>query len=113
MASSPPKGKKVSRMIDQARESFRLLEALEKETLAKARTFVRNPIRLTQRSHTHDRIAATLRSLGVVSRVEHERLARNVAALESELRALKADALDGGKSSAPEITPELGSFPNT
>jgi hypothetical protein len=96
------------------------LETLEKETLAKARTFVRNPIRLSRRSLTQDRLAASLRSLGVAGRGEIERLERRISTLEKELRELYsalAEAVSTGKPSALKSIarprPETDSFPNT
>lgn len=80
---------KVSRVLTQARESIKLLEVLEKETLAKARTFVRNPIRVSRQSLANDTIAASLRSLGVANRSDFDKLERKVASLENELQALR------------------------
>ena len=110
---------KVSRVLTQARESIKLLEVLEKETLAKARTFVRNPIRVSRQSLTNDTITASLRSLGVASRGELEKLERKVTTLEKELDALRA-ALEENDSTkramlkaSARTSLETDSFPNT
>jgi hypothetical protein len=110
---------KVSRVLTQARESIKLLEVLEKETLAKARTFVRNPIRVSRRSLTNDTIAASLRSLGVASRSELEKLERKVATLESELHALHSVLAENDSTkramlkTSARASLATDSFPNT
>lgn len=109
---------KVSRVFTQARESLKLLETLEKETLAKARTFVRNPIHVSRKKLTNDKIAASLKSLGVATRAEVEQLERKVEALQNELAAIQAALAQNGNTkranktaSRPAPSPE--SFPNT
>jgi polyhydroxyalkanoate synthesis regulator phasin len=110
---------KVSRVLTQARESLKLLETLEKETIAKARTFVRNPIKLNRKQLTNDKIASSLKSLGVASRTEVEQLARKVETLENELATIHAAlaAQSGGakraSKSAPRPAPSAEAFPNT
>jgi hypothetical protein len=108
-----PVSRQMSRMLTQARESLRLLETLEKETLAKARTFVRNPLRVSRPSLSaslrNDKIAASLRSLGVASRAEVEKLERRIAQLESVLRELRPIAASQ-KVPPPENAPDA--FPN-
>jgi polyhydroxyalkanoate synthesis regulator phasin len=116
---------KVSRVLNQARESLKLLETLEKETLTKARNFVRNPIKLNRKPKSEqkieqkqDKIAATLKSLGVVTRSELDQLVRKVDSLQSELAEIHALlAQNGGikraAKPAPRSVPSAEAFPNT
>lgn len=109
---------KVSRVLSQARESLKLLETLEKETLAKARTFVRNPIPVSRKRLTNDKIIASLKSLGMATRTEVEQLERKVEALENELAALQAALAQNGNlkrasKTPPRPAPSAEAFPNT
>ncbi len=65
------KKSKVSRVWSQARESLRLLETLEKETLARARTFVRNPLPRNRRRTTNDKILASVRDRACEAKARH------------------------------------------
>lgn len=111
---------KVSRVLNQARESLKLLETLEKETLAKARNFVRNPIKLNRKpkEQKQDKIAATLKSLGVVSRSELERLEHKVDTLQTELAEIHAmlaqnTGIKRAAKPAARLAPTSEAFPNT
>jgi polyhydroxyalkanoate synthesis regulator phasin len=81
---------KVSQVLHQARESLKILETLEKETLAKARTFVRNPLAMDRKRLTNEKILASLKSLGVASQSEVDELQAKVEHLENELSSLHA-----------------------
>lgn len=95
---------KVSRVLNQARESLKLLETLEKETLAKAKTFVRKPISASSRGIANEKIAASLRALGVVTRTEFERLERKIDGYLTDLTDLKAAILGRkGQGAAAEV----------
>jgi branched-subunit amino acid aminotransferase/4-amino-4-deoxychorismate lyase len=107
---------KVSRVLTQARESLKLLETLEKETLAKARTFVRNPIKVDRNT---ERLAASLKSLGFATRAEVERLEGRIEELQAEVTGLR-EAMASSQSSkkgANKATatrpPSAEAFPNT
>jgi polyhydroxyalkanoate synthesis regulator phasin len=69
---------KVSQVLNQAKDSLKLLETLEKEALAKARSFVKLP-------NPDDRILAGLRKLGVATQAEVEELKVRVEELEARL----------------------------
>jgi hypothetical protein len=108
---------KVSQVLTQARESLKLLETLEKETLAKARTFVRNPLQNNGKRLTNEKILASLRSLGVATRGEVEALERKVEELQAEIIALNTALAQSGNKrtkSAPRASaPSAEAFPNT
>ena len=108
---------KVSRVLNQARESLKLLETLEKETLAKARNFVRNPIKLNRNKQTpNDKLAANLKTMGVATRAEVEALEHKVEALGNEIAAIHATLALSGKRPAktsPRPAPSPEAFPNT
>lgn len=81
--------KNVSRVFSQARESLKLLETLEKETIAKARSFVKFPkgvVRTKKVSRTtNDKILIGLKKIGVASRDEVESLRLRIEKLEAAL----------------------------
>ncbi len=74
---------KVGRAIAQAKESLKLLEVLEKEAVAKARSFVRLPV--DRKKLTSERVLASLKKLGVATRDELTALQSRVEKLEAEL----------------------------
>ena len=109
---------KVSRVLSQARESLKLLETLEKETLAKAKTFVRNPMRLSGKRLTNDKITATLKSLGVATRGEILELEQKIEEMRNELDEIhkslaQTGALKRASKPASRPAPSAESFPNT
>ncbi len=112
---SPKHKSRVSLVINQARESLKLLETLEKETLAKARTFVRNPIPANRKRLTNEKILSSLRSLGVATRSEVQVLDQRLQNIEAELATLNTMLAQTGakrpKTTRPQATPEA--FPNT
>ena len=61
--------KRVNKVINQAKEqakqSLKILETLEKETLAKAKEFVKIPIPSDPKKMTNDEILASLRKIGL------------------------------------------------
>jgi len=78
---------KVSQVINQARESLKLLETLEKETLAKARSYVKLPNTDERIRATNDKILSSLRKLGVATQTEVDELKARVEDLEAQLAA--------------------------
>jgi hypothetical protein len=110
---------KVSQVWNQARESLKLLETLEKETFAKARTFVKNPLPANRKRLTNEKILASLQTLGVASRAEIKALEAKVDLLQSELTALHAlvAQTSGGakraKTAGARTQPQADAFPNT
>lgn len=85
----------VSKVFDQARKSLHVLRTLEKETLEKARTFVRIPSAAERKQLTQERILASLKKLGVATQSEVDALQVKVKHLEEEL----------GKRSEPKRRP--------
>ncbi len=77
---------KVTHAFKQAKESLKILGTLEKETLAKARSFVRIPSARERKKMTNDKILSSLKKLGVATQSELEALQSKVAALETELQ---------------------------
>ena len=119
--SRPTRIGKVSKVLNQARESLKLLETLEKETLAKAKTFVRNPLQLEQKEQ---KILAKLKSMGIATRTEVEELENRVESLTQELSAQRALLVEfmqkrgsktaGAKTQASQDqAPTAETFPNT
>ena len=75
--------KRVGKVIDQAKQSLKILEMLEKETMAKAKDFVKlsgDPKKLT-----NDKILSSLKKLGVPSQAEVDALRARVEKLEAQL----------------------------
>jgi polyhydroxyalkanoate synthesis regulator phasin len=92
---------KVSKVINQAKESLKILETLERETLAKAKSFVKIPSAADGRRLTNDKILASLRRLGVAAQSEVDALRARVEKLEGDLAA----AATPRKSKAAAATP--------
>jgi hypothetical protein len=81
---------RVTNVISQARESLRLLEAIEKDAVAKAKTFVKIPLHVDRKKLANDRngrILASLKRLGVASREEVDTLRMRVEKLEALVAA--------------------------
>jgi polyhydroxyalkanoate synthesis regulator phasin len=87
----------ISQVINQAKESLKLLETLEKETLAKARSFVKLPNSEERLRATNDKILQGLRKLGVATQAEVDELRARVESLEAQL--------GGGESTKRTPTP--------
>jgi polyhydroxyalkanoate synthesis regulator phasin len=109
---------KVSRVFNQARESLKLLETLEKETLAKARTFVRNPIQVGRKKKAkNEKFVVSLKSLGLITRSDLEKLDRKIEALQSEIATLREELTQSGKIKLAKTNsrpaPSAEAFPNT
>ena len=98
---------KVSQVIQQAKASLKLLETLEKQTIQRARTFVKNPLPRHRKRLTNEKILASLRSLGIASRQEVRELAERIEKLEALLAAATVSAPK--KARAPKATDV---FPN-
>ena len=85
--------KRVNKVIDQARQSLKILESLEKETFARAREFVRIPLSGDPKKLTNDKILASLKKLGVAPQAEVDALRLRVEKLEA-LIALQNESSD-------------------
>src|SRR4051812_38587865 len=102
--------KKVSQVFNQAKtqakESLKLFEMIEKETLAKAKNLVKIPNQAERRKLTNEKIVASLRKMGLATQTEVDELRARVEDLESRLGAPKApsmiQAADGGSETFPK-----------
>jgi polyhydroxyalkanoate synthesis regulator phasin len=92
--------KRVNKVIDQAKQSLKILEALEKETLAKAKSFVKIPIYGDPKKMTNDKILASLKKLGLATQAEVDSLRLRVEKLEAQLALHSEESPDG--SSFPQ-----------
>lgn len=88
---------KMTQVFNQAKESLKLLETFEKETLAKAKTFVKIPIPGNPKTLTNETILASLKKIGVCTQHEMDSLRLRVEKLEGELASLKSDDSQGQK----------------
>jgi polyhydroxyalkanoate synthesis regulator phasin len=82
--------KRVGKVIKQAKQSLKILETLEKETFAKAKTFASMIPSASSGSDaakkmTNDKILSSLRKLGVPTQAEVDALRARVEKLEAEL----------------------------
>ena len=75
----------VSKVLSQAKESLKVLEALEKETIAQIKN-VKNNIKLPsaeeRKKLTNDKIVSSLKKLGIATQSEVEELKARIATLE-------------------------------
>jgi hypothetical protein len=76
----------VSQVFNQAKESLRILQTLEKETLAKAKSFVRIPSATERNRLRNERILLNLKELGVATQKELKELQKKVHQLELSLQ---------------------------
>ena len=107
---------KVSRVLNQARESLKVLETLEKETFARAKTFVKNPLPRGRKSLTNDKILASLKSMGVATRAELVILDEKMERMEAEIATLNTLLTQAGVKRPklpPKSQPSGEAFPNT
>ncbi|MCM2324162.1 MAG: hypothetical protein NDJ90_12955 [Oligoflexia bacterium] len=81
---------KVGEVISQAKASLKILEMLEKETLAKAKGFVKNPANAKQL--TNEKFLGGLKKIGVASERDIQALRARVEQLEADVAQLKARA---------------------
>lgn len=80
---------KVAEVFNQAKESFKVLETLEKETFAKAKSFIKMPNAKERKRLTNDRILHSLKKLGVATHSEIAALEKKIQSLEMELSSQK------------------------
>lgn len=91
---------RVTRVLNQARESLKLLGTLEKETLAKARSFVRIPSAAERKRMRNERILSGLQRVGVATQNELANLEKKVHRLETALGNKKSTSSTGKGSKA-------------
>jgi hypothetical protein len=70
----------VLKILNQAKDSLKVLQTLEKETMAKARTFVPE-----QRRLTNEKILTGLKRMGVATQDEVQALSSKIKSLESAM----------------------------
>ncbi len=85
---------RVAQVLHQAKESLKILETLEKETLARARNFVKFPSASDRQKMTNAKILASLKKLGVATQGDLEGLQARVHQLEAELHHLRFSKLN-------------------
>lgn len=91
---------RVNQVFSQARESLKVLETIEKETLEKAKRFVRIPEAEVRKRLSNDKILTSLKKIGVATRSEVNNLESRLEALESQLRELSAAPATKASSSS-------------
>jgi hypothetical protein len=79
--------RKVSNAIQQAKESLKILETLERESFAKIRSLFKIPTPEERKRITNERILASLRRIGVATQSDLDRLNAKVERLEFALEA--------------------------
>jgi polyhydroxyalkanoate synthesis regulator phasin len=88
---------KMTQVFNQAKESLKLFETFEKETLAKAKTFVKIPISGNPKTITNDKILTSLKKIGVCTQSELESLRLRIEKLEGEIASMKSEERVGQK----------------
>jgi polyhydroxyalkanoate synthesis regulator phasin len=91
-------------------ESLKLLEALERGTLEKAKSFIKLPISASERKRmTNEKILTSLKKLGVATQDEVGELKRRIEELESALaakssssRAVRAESAQATEGAIPQ-----------
>lgn len=82
---------KMTEVFNQAKASLKVLENFEKETLAKAKTFVKIPVsRNSKTLTTNEKILASLKKVGVSTQDDLASLRLRIEKLEGELASLKS-----------------------
>ncbi|MBL7715681.1 MAG: hypothetical protein JNL01_09455 [Bdellovibrionales bacterium] len=92
----------VNKVINQAKESLKVLEALEKETLAKAKVLVnvKLPNREETKKLTNAVIIENLKKLGVATQSEVETLKSKISALEEQIAQISSSKSKSTSSQA-------------
>jgi len=80
---------KFSQLVQQAKDSLKVLEMLEKEAVAKAREFVKIPNGADRMKMTNDKILSSLKKLGLATREEVQTLEAKIEKLEHDLTLAK------------------------
>ena len=78
---------KIDRVIAQAKESAQVLDALQKEGVARAKSLLHSPSRNMAHKIANEKVVASLKKLGLATRSEVRDLEKRVEELASELRA--------------------------
>lgn len=88
----------IEKLFGQAKESVKVLELLQREGMAKARSMMPSPEETLKM--TNEKIVSTLRKMGFATRDDVRQLERKVDELASELRGqlLKLQKKTGSKT---------------
>lgn len=78
---------KITQILNQARESLRILRNLENETLLKAKKLVKIPKSTERKKLKNDRILSSLKKVGVATRADLLELYEKVQMLEDSLQS--------------------------
>jgi hypothetical protein len=81
---------KVTHALNQAKDSLKMLETLEREALAKARSYVKLPTAEEGRKLTNAKISAGLKKLGVVTKGELKTLEQRIEKLRDFVQVTNA-----------------------
>ncbi len=84
----------ISKILKQAKDSLKLLEMLEQETVAKAQKFVKNAIPKDRAKLADEKILAGLRKLGVATQGEIKALKERLDKIEEKLAEKDAQPKD-------------------
>jgi hypothetical protein len=93
----------IEQVISQARDSMKVLGTLERQTLAKAKSFVKIPSAKERRRLTNDRILSGLKRLGVATQAEVDTLNGKVRALEASIRHESVSKSSSSKASKSAV----------
>jgi hypothetical protein len=106
--STSKPGRRMSYVIDHAKESLKLFELLEKETLAKAKILVKLPSAKAREGKriTNEKIRQSLRKLGVVPLSEFNELRNRVQKLEETLATSRNQQVEDPDRNRSEALPQ-------
>lgn len=91
---------RVDRLIAQAKDSMKVLDALQKEGVARARALLHVPSKDLAQKLTNEKVVASLRKIGLASRSEVRELEKKVEELAAELRTQISQVQKAAKKSA-------------
>lgn len=77
---------RIDRIIKQAKDSVRVLDALQKEGVARARALLHVPSKDLAQKLTNEKVVSSLKKIGLATRSEVRELEKKVEELASELR---------------------------
>lgn len=84
-----PAKQKVTQVLNQAKESFKILEGLDKSSLSKALHFVGIPSSAERKRMTNEKILSHLKKLGLATQSELTELQIKVEALQTVAKQAK------------------------
>lgn len=81
----------VTKVLSQAKESLKVLEALEKEALAQIKNF-KIPSAAERKRLTNETILASLKKIGVATQTEVDELRSRIESLEAQIATGKTQS---------------------